>query len=204
MTEEFSPTNRMIRLGGRRGGDAAYLPVRQRMIWFRTLHPDGDINTEMVEHVFGEYAIFKATVSWPIEREGSPENPWYGLTVNCSGYGSETAPDFRDYIEKAETKAIGRALAAAGFGTEAAFEEDPSRPADSPYVRPTATIAGNASRNQVTQIQDLTNVLGLEIRGYLNGEYGVTDPENLTLGQATTVIDKLRSQVRERSAVTAG
>jgi hypothetical protein len=40
----------------------------------------------------------------------------------ATGWGSETADDFEDYIEKAETKALGRALAALGYGTQ--FCED--------------------------------------------------------------------------------
>ncbi len=38
--------------------------------------------------------------------------------AEASGYGSETLDDWKDYIEKAETKAIGRALAALGLGTQ--------------------------------------------------------------------------------------
>ena len=37
---------------------------------------------------------------------------------------SETMSDFRDYFEKAETKAIGRALAMLGYGTQFAPELD--------------------------------------------------------------------------------
>jgi hypothetical protein len=54
-------------------------------------------------------AIFRARVAIP----GAGE---------ASGWGSETSTDFRDYIEKAETKALGRALAALGYGTQ--FCED--------------------------------------------------------------------------------
>lgn len=44
--------------------------------------------------------------------------------IISTGYGSETLSDFRDYFEKAETKAIGRALAALGYGTLFALELD--------------------------------------------------------------------------------
>jgi hypothetical protein len=37
---------------------------------------------------------------------------------SATGWGSEGYDDFRDYLEKAETKAVGRALAALGFGTQ--------------------------------------------------------------------------------------
>ncbi len=60
-------------------------------------------------HEMGEYErsylIFRATV----------EIPGGG---RATGYGSEGYDDFREYIEKAETKALGRALAALGFGTQ--------------------------------------------------------------------------------------
>ncbi len=42
------------------------------------------------------------------------------------GHGSEAAGDFGDFIEKAETKAIGRALAALGYGIESAEMQDDS------------------------------------------------------------------------------
>ena len=38
--------------------------------------------------------------------------------ASATGWGSETSQDFADYIEAAETKALGRALAALGFGTQ--------------------------------------------------------------------------------------
>jgi hypothetical protein len=61
-------------------------------------------------------AIFKATVSVPSGGK-------------ATGYGSETAGDFPDFIEKAETKAIGRALNALGYGAQfgdSARSDDPT------------------------------------------------------------------------------
>jgi len=85
-------------------GNADYLEVKWRLVWLRETHPDATIETELVSHL-DQMAIFKATVSIP-----------GGGTA--TGYGSEGYNDFREYIEKAETKAIGRALAALGFGTQ--------------------------------------------------------------------------------------
>jgi hypothetical protein len=61
----------------------------------------------VTEHVRIEptLAIFKATVSLPTGGK-------------ATGYGSETSGDFGDFIEKAETKAIGRALNALGYGAQ--------------------------------------------------------------------------------------
>ena len=85
-----------------------YLEVKWRLLWLRTLHPDAVVETELVKHGAG-LALFRARVTVP--GAGS-----------ATGWGSETAEDFGDFIEKAETKALGRALAALGYGTQ--FCED--------------------------------------------------------------------------------
>jgi hypothetical protein len=103
-----------------------YLQVKWRLVWFREDHPHGKISTNMV-HFDPEkqMAIFKATV----------EDSKGGVS---EGYGSESVKDFRDFIEKAETKAVGRALAGLGYGTQFAPELDEgSRIADSPVERNT-------------------------------------------------------------------
>jgi hypothetical protein len=85
-------------------GSSDYLEVKWRLVWLREMHPDATVETELVSHS-DQMAIFKARVTIP--GGGS-----------ATGYGSEGYSDFREYIEKAETKAIGRALAALGFGTQ--------------------------------------------------------------------------------------
>ena len=74
----------------------------------RTAHPCATIETGLISHD-GQMAIFRASVSIP--GGGS-----------ATGWGSEQYNDFRDYIEKGETKALGRALAALGLGTQ--FTDD--------------------------------------------------------------------------------
>lgn len=115
----FDPTPYLRQLRGRGGGD--YLDVKWRLLWLRKEHPDAEIVTEMVEHD-PQMAIFKATVTIPTGGK-------------ATGYGSETASDFPDFIEKAETKAIGRALNALGYGVqfsdraeEMAAQAQPQRP----------------------------------------------------------------------------
>lgn len=104
----FNPASHAINLEGRNGRGGRYLEVKWRLVWLRAEHPDADIVTDLVR-LEERDAIFKATVSIP--GGGS-----------ATGYGSESAGDFRDFLEKAETKAIGRALAALGYGTQ--FCED--------------------------------------------------------------------------------
>src|SRR5215212_10290184 len=132
----FDPTPylRQLHVHGR-GGGADYLDVKWRLLWLRKEHPDAEIVTELVQHD-PQMAIFKATVTVPTGGK-------------ATGYGSETASDFPDFIEKAETKAIGRALNALGYGAQSGeFQRPddpmPDRPAaqqghqESPAARPVA------------------------------------------------------------------
>ena len=100
---DFDASKYLTDLSGRE-----YLEVKWRLLWLRTEHPDAVIETELVKHEAG-LALFRARVAVPA-----------GGTA--TGWGSETADDFEDFIEKAETKALGRALAALGYGTQ--FCED--------------------------------------------------------------------------------
>jgi len=105
----FDPRPHLRRIRSR-GQEAEYLDVKWRLVWLRTEHPDARITTEQVS-LSASLAVFRALV----------EIPGGGA---ATGFGSESADDFRDYIEKAETKAIGRALAALGYGTQFALDFD--------------------------------------------------------------------------------
>ena len=100
----------------------AYLQVMWRLVWFREEHPEYGIHTDLVEHDKAEHsAVFKAVIT---DENGS---------ILSTGFGSESIKDFRDYLEKAETKAVGRALAMLGYGTQFAPEMDEGeRIVDSP------------------------------------------------------------------------
>lgn len=113
--ERFDPTPYMRQLRGR-GGGGEYLDVKWRLLWLRKEHPDAEIVTEHVQ-IEPTLAIFKATVTLPSGGK-------------ATGYGSETAGDFGDFIEKAETKAIGRALNALGYGAQFGErgDEEPAAP----------------------------------------------------------------------------
>ncbi len=110
----FDPTPYLRQLRGRGGQGQDYLDVKWRLLWLRREHPDAAIITEHVR-IDEASAIFKATVSLPTGGR-------------ATGYGSETAGDFADFIEKAETKAIGRALNALGYGAQFAEEADETAP----------------------------------------------------------------------------
>lgn len=122
MSETFDPTKHLRQLRGK-GGTADYLDVKWRLVWLRTEHPDAITEVEHVE-ITADIAIFKAQVMIP------------GMG-RATDYGSETPRDFGDYIEKAATKALGRALAQLGYGTQfVGFELDENtRIVDSPVQR---------------------------------------------------------------------
>lgn len=126
----FNPNDYLMKLQGK-----DYLPVQARLLWLRTLHPDATLTTELVSYEPGQHALFRATISIP--GRGS-----------ATGHGSEDPKGFRDFIEKAETKAIGRALGALGFGTQ--FTDDFDTPVtadnqirivDSPVERKTTRVS---------------------------------------------------------------
>lgn len=154
-----------------------YLPARRRVQWMRgqpVPHPDWTIDTEIVEHergkrtsaarVDGGYAVVRANI---YDENGR---------LIATGLKSEYSENFADYLEKAETGAIARALAVAGYGTESALDLDEGvdggRIADAP-VAPTVTgsAVGGVGRGghtsspneaQIREVARLSRVLGLD------------------------------------------
>jgi hypothetical protein len=111
----FDPRPHVRQLRGRGGQAQDYLDVKWRLLWLRRRHPNSSIETELLR-LDGETAVFKASI-----REIDDDHVVLGT---ATGHGSETAGDFGDFIEKAETKAIGRALNALGYGAEAMGDDD--------------------------------------------------------------------------------
>jgi hypothetical protein len=110
--EKFNPAAFMRQLKARGGGTSDYLDVKWRLVWLRSEHPEARIETELREGgVESNYAVFKASVTIP---DGG----------SATGWGSETKADFGDFLEKAETKALGRALIALGYGAADATADE--------------------------------------------------------------------------------
>lgn len=114
----FNPREHLIDLKGKE-----YLQVMWRLVWFRDEKPGWCIDTRL-EQLTDNHAVFSAKI---YDENGAQK---------AAGYGSEGVKDFKDFIEKAETKAVGRALAMLGYGTRFAPEMDEGdRIVDSP-VKP--------------------------------------------------------------------
>ena len=82
-----------------RGRD--YLEVKYRLVWFREEHPGWSIETEFLSTTETS-ACAKATVR---DEQGR---------IIATSHKFETERGFPDFLEKAETGAIGRALALIG------------------------------------------------------------------------------------------
>lgn len=148
----FNPNEHMMKLKGK-----DYLQVAWRLVWLRDEEngkPLYGISTEMLEH--GEdWAVFKATITDEAGR------------ILSTGHGSESKRDFGDYLEKAETKAVGRALAMLGYGTQFAADEldEGERIVDSPIDRkPTRESFARAKEKEAAGLYTPTCVeCGAEI-----------------------------------------
>ena len=102
----FDPHKYLIKVTGK-----DYLEVKFRLHWFRLEHAAWDIRTELV-HLDLEkgIALVRADI---FDEKGNHKS---------SGLNMESKKTFEEYVMKAETGAIGRALAALGYGTLQTFD----------------------------------------------------------------------------------
>lgn len=104
-------------------GGRMYLPVAARLVWFREEHPDWGIETEAIEiNHEKQFAVFRARI---YNADGK---------LMAMGTKKEDVKGFGDYIEKAETGAVGRALAMCGFGTQFAPELDDGKGGEPAHI----------------------------------------------------------------------
>ncbi len=191
MSEQtFNPREHLMQIkSGQSSKD--YLPVQWRLVWFRDLFPHGTIETEMlhldldrdteeeafvwnaekrrsekvIKHAKG-FVIFKATV-----KDGQG-----GI---ATGTKSEKAASFVDYIEKSETGAIGRALAALGYGTQFTGDDLNEQPriVDSPVERPVTPLNESGSHsNGSTALSAVRSNGAVSPANAINGHATQTTP----------------------------
>jgi hypothetical protein len=141
-------------------------------VWFREKYPHGSIITEeMVVDLEQGYARFKTTVG---DGEG-------GI---ATGTGTETRKSFEDFVEKAETRSIGRALAALGIGTQFVGEElsEGEHVADAPVTLhvPSSTPSplpageslspgpaeGHPSADEITKLVDAARAANVDLEAF--------------------------------------
>jgi len=98
-----------------------YLQVAHRIVWFREENPTWKIQTSL------SFPDAKTCISRAEIRNEEGE-------IMATAHKREDEKGFFDYIEKAETGSIGRALALVGYGTQFCADEldEGARLADSP------------------------------------------------------------------------
>ena len=153
----FNPNEHLMQLRSKEGAKD-YLPVQWRLVWFRDQCPHGTIDTEEIE-VDLDREMEEEVFVWNSDKRRSEKvvkrakgYARYKAIVTdgkggrATGTKSEKAASFPDFIEKAETGAIGRALAALGYGTQFAPDLDEAhRIVDSPVDRAPNGYESNGS-----------------------------------------------------------
>lgn len=122
MSDTFkTPAGTELPILNLRGKD--YLEVKYRIVWFREEHPDWTIETVFLEST-KEQAFVKAAI---LTATGQ---------LMATAHKFEDKQGFADHREKAETGAIGRALALIGYGTQFTGDDlyEGDRIIDSPAV----------------------------------------------------------------------
>ncbi len=120
----FDPRQHLIQLKGK-----DYLPVAARLVWLNEEAERFTIRTEILR-LEDTHAVVQATVT----VSGKDEK----VVKTATALKREDKTHFQDFLEKAETGAVGRALGMLGYGTQFAPEFDEtndkgeSRVVDSP------------------------------------------------------------------------
>jgi hypothetical protein len=109
-TMPFDPRAHLIQLKGR-----DYLPVAARLLWLNEETDRYKIETDILR-LEDNFAVVRATVS-VLDETGNPSR-------SATAIKREDKTHFPDFLEKAETGSVGRALGMLGFGTQFAPEFD--------------------------------------------------------------------------------
>src|SRR5213080_2948143 len=164
ITRTFNPNDHLLQIENR-NGSADYLPVQWRLVWFREHCPQGSIETEMI-HLDLDRETEEEGYAWNNDTRRSEKviKRANGIAVFravvkdgkggvATGTKSEKAASFPDFLEKAETGAIGRALAGLGYGTQFAPELDEQhRIVDAPVAR-TSSSSNSTGRKSILPVR---------------------------------------------------
>ncbi len=209
----FNPREHLMHIKNKQGS-TEYLPVQWRLVWFRQECPNGTIETELV-HLDLDKETEEETYVWNQEKRRSEKViktargiAIFRATVKdgkgwiATGTKMEKAASFPDYLEKSETGAIGRALAALGYGTQFAPElNEEHRIVDSPVERASSSANGNSASASRSPHEALPGEIRGEVRplarpvpsapAQASGSAAISEDEGMATDQQLSSIGKL-------------
>jgi len=175
-----------------------YVQVKDRILYFNDTYPNGSINTELISPIDSKTIVVKATV-YPDTKNPERSFSDYSQTVIGQGIVNQTAA-----MENASTSAVGRALGFMGIGiiesVASADEVVKATAAQEPkqdFHRPIYADKP-ISDAQVKLISLLLNKKGQSDED-LKAKYKVESKKDLTMSQASTIIDNLNKLEDEKS-----
>lgn len=198
----FDPSQHLMNVGTQKK-PRWYLEVKHRLVWFRELCPEGTIETEIV-HLDLDREVSAEIKEWDDELGKMVKVTKHGkglvifkavVTDGKGGKGTgtkmENAAAFGDFLEKAETGAIGRALAGLGYGTQFTGDEldEGQRIVDAPVERkvPTYDASKPATEQQLDTIDRLRSQLGMQ---------SLDETEGLSFGDCAQMLRDLQKQLQ--------
>ncbi|HEX3643195.1 MAG TPA: hypothetical protein VHV10_18055 [Ktedonobacteraceae bacterium] len=198
----INPSDHIIQLKSQQG-PKAYLPVQWRLVWFREQCPQGTITTELLDLSRSEECECEVSI-WNEEKRRSEKVikrakgvAVFKATVTdgkggiATGTKTENAAAFPDYLEKAETGAIGRALVGLGFGTQFTGDEldEGDRLADAPVARtPSYDPDKPATESQFATIAKLQRELGDTVNNL----------DGLSFGDCASMLKTLQERLQSK------
>ena len=144
--EGFDPAAFLRKLIGENGEQQYYLDVKYRKLWFRLKYPEGKITKRIVK-LDNDFAIIESKVYL---NRTDPEDAYVSCAM-AQRWRSDDDNYGKKYVETAETAAVGRALADAGFGIQ--FSE-PGEDQDPNFVDSPATLPQNAMADDDLPLPD--------------------------------------------------
>jgi hypothetical protein len=198
----FDPSEHLMNVGTKKK-PRMYLEVKWRIVWLREQYPDAEIKTEIV-HLDLEKEVSAEVSEWNDELGKMVKVTKHGqglaifkATVKLSngaigtGTKMENAAAFGDFLEKAETGSIGRALASLGLGTAGTDEmSEGDKVVDAPVERkPSYDPNKPATESQLITINRLQKELGMA---------ELASSEGLTFGDCAAMLQDLNKRVQNK------
>lgn len=190
---ELQEANKLIKTIDVKGKDYAEVP--QRIKAFRSLFPNGAIETSIISND-NQMVVMKATVR---DEEGHVLGEGHAYEKESSSFINKTS-----YIENCETSAVGRALGMCGFGIDtsvASYEEvanaisnqDRMKAEEAMETTPKTEEEARkkCSEAQANFVEKLVAEKHIDKETYLK-QLKVKSFADLTSAQASAIINKLK------------